>query len=248
MSGTLYGVGVGPGDPDLMTLKAVKVLKAVPVIAYIIAKSDDATKKSVARTIADQFIDPGKTEIEIPIAMLEDAAPGAAIYDDYAIIIAGHLDAGRDVAVLCEGDPLLYGSFMYMLERLRGDYTVETVPGVSSLGASAAAAGLPLVSRHQCLNVIPATLPRDDLQRRLAGDDAVAIFKVGRHLATLRDILRDNDRAQDAMFVERASQPTGRVMPLNDVPDGSHYFAMILVPARSPARSNGPQMELFDDR
>jgi len=232
MSGKLYGLGVGPGDPDLMTLKAVKVLAAVPVIAYIVAKTDDPSKKSLARTIAAPFIGPDRTEIEIPIAMLEDAAPGAGIYDRYADVIAGHLDAGRDVAMLCEGDPLLFGSFMYMLGRLRSGYDIETVPGVSSLGAAAAAAGLALVSRRQCLAVIPATLRREDLQRRLSGGDAVAIFKVGRHLEKIRGILEDNDRSTGAIFVERASLPDGRVLPLADVADGSHYFAMILVPAR----------------
>jgi len=232
MTGTLYGLGVGPGDPDLITLKAVKILKDVPVVACIVAKTEGAQKRSLARTIADQFIAPGKTEIEIPITMLEDAAPGAKIYDQYAQVIAEHLDAGRDVAMLCEGDPLLYGSFMYVLERLQG-YAVQTVPGVSSLGASAAAAGLALVSRHECLAIVPATLDREDLLRRLSNGDATAIFKVGRHLEKVRDVLKSIGRDTGAIFVERASLPDGRVLPLKDVPGGSHYFAMILVPAQS---------------
>ena len=233
MSGKLYGLGVGPGDPDLMTLKAVKVLKTVPVIAYIVAKTDDPSKKSLARTIAAPFIGPDRTEIEIPIVMLEDAKPGAKIYDQYADIIAGHLDAGRDVAMLCEGDPMLFGSFMYMLERLQTGYDIETVPGVSSLGAAAATAGLALVSRQQCLAVIPATLEPEELEWRLTTGDAVAIFKIGRHLEKIRRILEHNNRADGAIFVERASLPDGRVLPLADVADGSHYFAMILVPAKT---------------
>ncbi len=228
MSGKLYGLGVGPGDPDLMTLKAVKIINNTPVIAYIAATS---SKTSFARGIAARFIAADKTEIEIPVVMQEDAAPGAAIYDKFAAVIAGHLDAGRDVAMLCEGDPLLFGSFMYMLERLRGACDIEIVPGVGSLGAAAAAAGLPLVSRHQCLNLVPATLPRDALEARLVGGDAVAIFKVGRHLEKVRRILTANGRADGAVFVERASLPDCRVLALKDVPDGSHYFSMILVPA-----------------
>lgn len=231
MTGTLFGLGVGPGDPELMTLKAIKVLEAVPVVAYIVAKTDDPSKKSLARTIAASFIAPDKIEIEIPITMLEEAAPGAKVYDQYAPVIADHLEAGRDVAMLCEGDPLLYGSFMYMLERLGPDHKVETVPGVSSLGATAAAAGMAMVSRQECLAVLPATLARDDLHARLATDDATAIFKVGRHLQKIRDVLDDVGRMAGAMFVERASLPDQRVLPLDQVPDGSHYFAMILVPA-----------------
>ncbi len=236
MTGKLYGLGVGPGDPDLMTLKAVKVLGAVPVIAYLVSTSSN---QSVARAIADRFIGPDKTEIEIPMAMLEDAGPGGGVYDRYAGAIAGHLDAGRDVAWLCEGDPLLFGSFMYILERLGPDYRVETVPGVSSLGAAAAAAGLPLVSRRQCLAVVPATLPRDQLERRLAGGDAVAIFKVGRHLDKIRDILGSNGRAEGAVLVERATLPDCRVLPLDEVTGGSRYFAMILLPPRPQTGANG---------
>ncbi len=228
MTGTLYGVGVGPGDPDLMTLKAVKILESVPVVAYIVAAS---AKKSLARSIAEDAIGPDKVEIEIPMAMLGDAGPGAEIYDQYAATIAGHLDAGRHVAMLCEGDPLLYGSFMYMLERLNTNYDVVTVPGVSSLGAAAAAAGMALVSRRQTLTIVPATLDDDDLQRRLTDGGGMAIFKVGRHLQKIRRLVENAGRAAGAVFVERASMPGGRVVPLSEVSEGGEYFSMILVPA-----------------
>lgn len=228
MTGVLYGLGLGPGDPDLVTIKAAALLAAVQVIAYVTPLKDGAPAPSFARAIAAPHLGNDKTEIAIAIAMLDDPEGGQRAYDQAAATIGEHLQAGRDVAVLCEGDPLLYGSFMYVLERLKGTAKIITVPGVSSLGAAAAAAGLPLVSRRQSLALVPATLPEAEIRSRIAAADAAAVFKVGRNMARIKRVLGQLGRMDGALYIERASLPEARVLALKDAPDDAPYFSMIL--------------------
>jgi precorrin-2/cobalt-factor-2 C20-methyltransferase len=229
VSGRLYGLGVGPGDPELLTLKAHRILQTVPVIAY--PAPDDAA--SLVRAIADPHIPPGRTEIVIRTPMVPGRFPAHDVYDHFAREIGGHLDAGHDVAVLCEGDPLFYGSFMYLFERLAGSYPTEVVPGVSSLTACAAVAGLPLASRNQCLIVVPAPLAEDDLVARLEAAEAAAVIKVGRHLAKVRHVLERLGRVESARYVSRATMADAVVCPLSEIEANSApYFSMILVPPR----------------
>lgn len=224
--GTLYGLGVGPGDPELITLKARRVLQSVPVIAYPAPEEGD----SMARAIAAPHVPDGRVEIAIRTPMTPGNFPANEVYDRYAAEIGAHLGEGRDVAVLCEGDPFLYGSFMYVFARLAGEYAVEVVPGVSSLGAVAAVAGRPLVSRNQVLTVLPAPLDEKELERRLADTDAAAIMKVGRHLQKVKRVLNRLGLDEGAEYVERASMTGEKVLPLSDAPDGgAPYFSMILV-------------------
>ena len=226
MSGRLYGIGVGPGDPELLTLKAVRLVAEAGVIAY--PAPADGTD-SMARAIAAPHIPAGKTEIVIETPMVPGQFPANDVYDRYADEIANHLKAGRDVAVLCEGDPFLYGSFMYLFGRLAGDFPCEVVPGVSSLGACAARAGQPLVSRNQVLAIVPAPLDEADLEVRIAIADAVAIMKVGRHLEKVRSVLDKLGRLETAVYVERATLMDEKVMPLINVSeDRAPYFSMIL--------------------
>src|SRR5260370_5923708 len=135
------------------------------------------------------------------------------------------MDAGDDIAYLCQGDPLFYGSFAGILTRLAARYTVTIVPGVSSLTACAAAAAEPLVQRDETLSVIPASLPEDELAARLAQADAAAIIKLGRHFAKLRRGLARLRVLDGAVYVERASPPSQRVPPLPAVrPAGAAVF------------------------
>ena len=226
MNGTLYGLGVGPGDPELLTLKAYRILQRVPVIAYPAPQGGE----SLVRAIAAPHIAEGKTEIVMEIAMAPGDFPAHGAYDRYARTLAGHLGEGRDVAVLCEGDPFFYGSFMYLYERLAGDYPARVVPGVSSLGACAAAAGLPLASRAQSVSILPAPLPEDELRRRLEACDSAAIIKVGRHLEKVRRVLAAAGLADSARYVERATMQDQKVLALDEVNGGAvPYFSMILV-------------------
>lgn len=226
MNGKLYGIGVGPGDPELVTLKAVRLIADADVIAY--PAPADGTD-SMARAIAAPHIPAGKTEIVIETPMIPGRFPANDVYDRYADEIADHLKGGRDVAVLCEGDPFLYGSFMYLFGRLAGDFESEVVPGVSSLGACAARAGQPLVSRNQVLTIVPAPLDEADLEARIAIADAVAIMKVGRHLEKVRRVLDKLGRLETAVYVERATLTDEKVMPLTEIgAERAPYFSMIL--------------------
>lgn len=226
MSGKLYGLGVGPGDPELLTLKAVRLIGECDVIAY--PAPADGTE-SMARQIAAPHIPTGKTELVIETPMIPGQFPANDVYDRYAVEIGAHLDAGRNVAVLCEGDPFLYGSFMYLFGRLAALHDTDVIPGVSSLGACAARAGQPLVSRNQVLSVVPAPLDEADLEARVVTADAVAIMKVGRHLEKVRRVLEKLGRLEHAIYIERATLDDEKVMPLSDLDaDRAPYFSMIL--------------------
>lgn len=227
MTGRLYGIGVGPGDPELLTLKAVRLIQDCAVLAYP-APADGA--ESMARRIAAAHIPNGKTEIVISTPMTPGNFPANNVYDKYAAEIAAHLDNGDDVAVLCEGDPFLFGSFMYLFGRLAADYATEVVPGVSSLGACAARSGRPLVSRNQVLTIVPAPIDEDRMHDMIAGSDAVAIMKVGRHLQKVRRVLSALGCEDGATYIERATLDEEKVLPLTEVStETAPYFSMILV-------------------
>ncbi len=229
--GTVYGVGVGPGDPELMTLKALKRIQAARAVAYPVQKGD-----SVARAIVAGYLRPEQDEIPIDAPMTggDAAAPG---YDAAVETIAGYLARGEDVAVLCEGDPLFYGSFIYLLARLAGRrHRVEVVPGVSSLTACAAALAMPLVARDQRLAVMPASGSDEDLRDGLTRADSIALVKVGRHFRRVRAVIEALGLGDRAYYVERASQPAQRVLPLAAVdPATATYFAIILVLKEAPS-------------
>lgn len=228
MSGVLYGLGVGPGDPELITLKALGIVRRVPVLAYPAPETGD----SFARAIVAPHLPGGQTEIAIRIPMLADAEPAWEIYRPGAAEIAGHLKAGRDVAVLCEGDPFFYGSFMYLFALLAERFAVTVVPGVSSLAACAAAAQLPLVSRNEILTVLPGPLDEADLEARLRATQAAAILKVGRHLPKIAAVLDRLGLMGQAVYVERASLGEQRILPLSAAlarPGRAPYFSMVLI-------------------
>jgi precorrin-2/cobalt-factor-2 C20-methyltransferase len=223
--GRLYGLGVGPGDPELVTLKALRLMRAAPVVAYAAPDCGD----SFARRIVAEWLDQGQREIRVSFPM-RPGEPPAAIYDAAAKEFAAVLDAGDDIAYLCQGDPLFYGSFAGILTRLAARYEAIVVPGVSSLTACAAAASVPLVQRDQTLSVLPASLPEDELARRLGQVDAAAIIKLGRHFPKLRRVLADLRLLDGAIYVERASLPNQRVAALATIdPASVPYFATALV-------------------
>ncbi|SET58457.1 precorrin-2 C(20)-methyltransferase [Oceanicella actignis] len=224
-TGTLHGVGVGPGDPELLTLRAARLIGAADVVAYLAPAGGD----SFARAIARAHIRPDAEELRIEVPMAVERHPAQGVYDAAAARIARRLDAGRDVVMLCEGDPFFYGSFMYVHARLAPHHRVQVTPGVSSLGACAAALGRPLTARNDVLTVIPGPLPDDEMRRRIEGAEAVAIMKVGRHFARIRALLGSMGLADRAGYVERASLPVQRAVPLAQAPEQAPYFSMILI-------------------
>lgn len=225
MSGVLYGVGLGPGDPELMTLKAHRLIAGAEVVAYPAL----AGAESFARSIASGVIAATAREIVMDVPMTTEREPAQAAYDKGAAEIAGALEAGQNVVCLCEGDPFFYGSFMYLFARLKGRFEVEVVPGVTSITTCAARAGLPLAARNERLTVLPGPLPEAELEARIGGAESVAIMKVGRHLPKIRAVIDRLGYGGQAVYVERASLGDERVCPLSEAPDAAPYFSMILL-------------------
>ena len=225
MTGILYGVGLGPGAPDLITLRAARLIEAAQVVAYPALAGGD----SFARAIAADLIAPNATEIIMDVPMTLERAPAQAAYDQGAAQIAAALDAGQDVVCLCEGDPFFYGSFMYLYARLADRYQVEVVPGVTSITACAARAGMPLAARNERLTVLPGPLPADELRARIDGAESVVIMKVGRHLPKIREVIDGLGLTDRAVYVERATLPQEIVLPLAQAPEMAPYFSMILL-------------------
>jgi precorrin-2/cobalt-factor-2 C20-methyltransferase len=223
--GVLVGVGLGPGDPELMTLKAARLISTARVIAY----PGSVGGESIARSIAASVIPEGVEEIVIEVPFKVVREPAQAAYDTGAAAIAVHLEAGRDVVCLCEGDPFFYGSFMYLFARLSDRFEVQVVPGVSSVSASAARAGLPLVARNEVLSVVPGPLPESGLRARIVAADTVVLMKVGQHMARLRRLLADMGLLDRAVYVERVGLAGEVCLPLAQAPDVAPYFSMILV-------------------
>ena len=230
MSGTLYGIGLGPGDPELVTLKAMRLMRAAAVVAYPVP--DGGT--SLARQIAAPYLSETQTELEIPVPMRTERGPAQEAYDEAAKAIALHLDGGQDVALLCEGDPFFYGSFMYLHARLAGRFPVEIVPGVSSPAACTAAAARPLCARNEALTILPAPLPDTELRARLARTDAAIVIKLGRHLPRLRRLLDELGLSRRTLYVRHASLPQQEVLALADAPEVAPYFSMLLIPGSDP--------------
>ena len=233
--GKLIAVGVGPGDPELMTLKAMRALEKADVIAYFAKAGHDGH----ARTIAAGHLRAGATELplyypvttELPKCSTQYRAAICDFYDGAAATIAAHLAAGRVVAVICVGDPLFYGSYMHLHARLASRFPPEIVAGVSGMAGCWSAAATPIAQGDDVFTVLPATLPEGELARRLADADAAVVMKVGRHLPKLRRALAASGRMARAIYVERGTTPDAKMMPLmSKLDDEAPYFAMVLVP------------------
>jgi precorrin-2/cobalt-factor-2 C20-methyltransferase len=226
VQGILYGVGVGPGDPKLMTIRAGEVIRTVDVLAYPVNEAG----KSRARKIAAAIIPEGAHEFPIHIPMSPERGPARTAYDKAANTISLHLEAGRSVAYLCVGDPLFYGSFMYLAGRLGRVHTLEIVPGVTSLSACAARTHMQLGGRNDILSVVPGTLDEAALQSAIMSADVAVIIKIGRHFEKVRNVLRAAGVAKRALILESATGEDERVTPLEDVGEGNApYFSTILV-------------------
>ena len=249
--GRLYGVGLGPGDPELVSVKAARLIGAADVIAYHSARHG----RSIARGIAEPYLRDGQIEEQLiyPVTTETTTHPGgyqAAIDEFYAAAaarLAVHLDAGRNVVVLAEGDPFFYGSYMHMHKRLADRYPTEVIPGITSVSAAAAALGRPLVERDEVLTILPGTLPADQLATRLAGTDAAVVMKLGRTFGAVRQSFKAAGRLDEAWYVERASMASERTAALADVdPEQVPYFSLALLPGPLNATTPGDPARLLD--
>ncbi|WP_334173883.1 precorrin-2 C(20)-methyltransferase [Pseudoxanthobacter sp.] len=235
MSGRLIGLGTGPGDPELLTLKAVRALAAADVVAFFAKRG----RASNARRIVDGLLRPDAVELplaypvttELPVS---DAGYRTAIdgfYETAAAAVAAHLEAGRTVAVLSEGDPLFYGSYMHLHVRLAGRFPTTVIAGISAMAGAWSAAGLPIVQGDDVLSVLPGTLDEETLCRRLRESEAIVIMKVGRNLPAIRRALARAGRLEAAVYVERGTMAGERRLRLADKGDDeAPYFSLVLVP------------------
>lgn len=237
ISGTLIGVGVGPGDPDLLTLKAVHALESADVVAHF-AKAGNASN---ARTIAARYLREGLEELPLlyPITT-EQPSNGTAyrsaiqgFFDHAATAVALHLEAGRTVAVLSEGDPLFFGSYMHLHIRLMKRFPTDVIPGVTAMSGCWSAAGLAIAQGDDVLTVMPGTLEEAELIRRFRQNDPTVVMKIGRNLSKVRRALIAADRLADAVYVERGTMDNEQLMPLREkTDDAAPYFAIVLVAGR----------------
>ncbi|MCD2106884.1 precorrin-3B C(17)-methyltransferase [Rhodococcus erythropolis] len=245
-AGKLWGVGIGPGDPELVTVKAARVIGEADVVAFHSARHG----KSISRAVAAPYMREGQIEEHLvyPVTTETVDHPGGyqgamdEFYEAAAERLAVHLEAGRTVALLAAGDPLFYSSYMHMHKRLADRFDAEVIPGVTSVSAASAALGKPLVEGEEILTILPGTLPQAELTRRLKETDAAAILKLGRTFPPVLQSLEDSGRLDEAHYVERASTTRQRVESAAEVdPDGVPYFSIAIVP--SPSNNPRPAAE-----
>ncbi len=236
--GNLYGVGTGPGDPELLTLKAVRILSSCDVVAHFAKRGNSSN----ARRTVEPHLRADVTELPLlyPVTTQQPKDSRAykdaitAFFDASAAAVRAHLLAGRSVAVLSEGDPLFYGSYMHLHIRLAVDFPAQIIPGITAMSGCWSMAGLPIIQGDDCLTVLPGTLSEDALTTKLRQNNAAVIMKVGRNLGKIRAALQQTGLYERAIYVERGTQDNGFHLPLRDKQgDTAPYFSLVLVPGWS---------------
>ncbi|SFK73704.1 precorrin-2 C(20)-methyltransferase [Methylocapsa palsarum] len=236
-AGRLFGVGLGPGDPELLTVKATKIIGAAPVVAYFAKKG----ARGNARRIVDRWLSGASLELPLLYPLTTElyfcdpayVAQLKSFYAEATESIAAHLSEGRDVALVCEGDPLFYGSFMHLYVRLKDRFAVEVVPGVSGMSGCWSAARAPMTWGDDVLSVLPGTLDFAALSRHLRSCDAAVIIKIGANLAKIRAAILEAGRCERAIYVEHGTGEAQKILPLTEKTDDSApYFSMILIPGQ----------------
>ena len=236
--GRLYGLGIGPGDPELITVKALRLLRSTAVVAYPVSENN---KQSLARSIVSEYIKPEQIEVPLylPFKLESSSEP---YYDRGAATLAEYLSNGQDVVVLCEGDPFFYGTFMYIYNRLVDRFVIEVVPGVSSMMACAAALGVPLTYRNDVCVVVSAILPSEVLTAKLAVADAAVIIKLGRHFAKVVGVLKELGLYDRAKYIEKATMSDRKIIAIEQVnPAKVPYFATIVISSQWRSQSSEKQ-------
>jgi precorrin-2/cobalt-factor-2 C20-methyltransferase len=229
--GKLIGLGVGPGDPELLTVKAVRALEQAHAIAFIAA----AGRTSRAREIAGRYVRPGTRELIAVMPMTQDQDATGRAYSQLVTGIISELGQGNDVVFLCEGDPLLYGSFAHLMPRLGNRFECEVIPGITSISAAAAAAQVPLGIHEEPIALVPATIHPNRLAGILQQCDRVVVMKVGRHLDKIKEALAAARMSENAILVENATLQGQRVRPLSVVTEQQvPYFSLIIAGRKRP--------------
>lgn len=240
MAGTLSIVGVGPGDPELMTLRAARLIGSAPVVAYFCRESHP----SQARTIAQAHIGPNTQELRLVYPFTTEISVNDpayhqnmnAFYDKSADRLAEVLAKGQDVTLLCEGDPFLYGSAMYVFDRLKAHWNTQVVPGIMAMNGCWSQAQAPMTHGDDVLCVLPATLPKAELEGWLERADAAVIMKIGRNMPHVREAISQSGRMDEAVYVERGTQGGQVITPLAERDGKAPYFSLVLLPGRKRVR------------
>jgi precorrin-2/cobalt-factor-2 C20-methyltransferase len=234
-AGKLFGVGVGPGDPELLTVKAMRALGAADVIVHFAKAGNGGNARAIVASHLREGVQemplayPVTTELPRDCAAYRDAI--SAFYDASAAAIASHLDNGKIVAVISEGDPLFYGSYMHLHVRLAPLYPTEVIAGVTAMSGCWSSVGTPIAQGDDVFTVLPGTLTESELERRLRDADAAVVMKIGRHLPKIRRALAETGRLDRAIYIERGTTAQAVTMPLAEKQDDSApYFAVVLVP------------------
>lgn len=241
MSGRLIGVGTGPGDPELLTVKAVRAIERADVIAYFAKQGRGGNGKAIVEHLFKPGIEllplyyPVTTELDKGDPLYKSRI--TEFYNTSADAVARHLEADRTVAVLSEGDPLFYGSYMHLHVRLSQRYPTEVIPGISAMSGCWSLAGMPIVQGDDVLSVLPGTMGEEELTRRLADTEAAVIMKVGRNLPKIRRALEAAGRLKDALYVERGTMANAAMVKLAERGEGdAPYFSLVLVPGWEASR------------
>lgn len=231
--GTVYGVGLGPGCQDLMSVRADRLIRGATYIAYFRKKG----RRGHARSIVEGLLAPGVVEMpmEYPVTTeipFDDPRYNALLSTFYSRCVAQLIEmseAGGDVVVLCEGDPFFYGSFMHLYTRLLNRVPVSVVPGITGMSAAWTATGQPITWGDDVLTVLMATLPEAQLAEHIAQTDALVVMKIGRNLDKLRRALVHTGREADAWLIEYAAMTNQRVIPFSEVEESVPYFSIVLI-------------------
>ena len=232
IQGSLYGIGVGPGDPELLTIKAQRTLQSVAVICF--TQLDDG-KESYALNVVRGVLEAAKPEFLAITIPSDDATPvSPQTWADAAQDIAGHLRQGKDVAFITEGDPMLYSEFFIVLESVKAvvpDLGVVVIPGVSSVMAAAASSGMPLVTHGQRLTILPRVYGIDDLREAITNSDTTVLMEVDRDLLQALANLEKLGLTGKATYVLQAS--TARESVVEDISQLSaedlDYFSLLII-------------------
>ena len=236
-AGTLYGIGVGPGDISYLTLRAAALVRDVDVIAFFAKRGLQGN----ARGIVDPLMGPGRHELRLEYPVTNEIPPEdpsyqeqiGRFYEESAEALSALLRRGRSVGLLGEGDPFFYGSFMHIWRRLDKVFPIEVVPGVTGMSGCWTRANTPMTWGNDILSVLPGTMGEEQLTRRLADTDAAVIMKVGNNLAKVRRAVTAAGLLARAIYVERGTMQGEQIMPLSEGPDvGSPYFSMVLIPGQ----------------
>lgn len=228
--GTLYGIGVGPGDPELLTLKAVRLIEEVEVIAYLAGESGQSQAKQIAQMAVERRRS-ARHDIVIHMPMVTQRDAANAAYDEGARLIAAALEQGLSVAFLCEGDPLFFGSFTYVMERLQATYSVQVVPGISSVNAAASALKHPLTVLTESFCVMSGRHSDAQLEQALRQHDSVVIMKAGRARPNILHALKNTQRMGDAQYLEYIGRDNEYIeREISQLPnEAGPYFSLFVV-------------------